>query len=85
MQDDVTAVKKSRAASPAPKASKGKDEKEVANGASPSAEKPPKVEKSTEPVKTDKVRICFACGSRGGFIVFNNMCVVSGCRVCVCT
>eukprot|EP00438_Fugacium_kawagutii_P002626 Skav201677 [mRNA] locus=scaffold641:419099:420381:+ [translate_table: standard] len=56
MQDDVTAVKKSRAASPAPKASKGKDEKEVANGTSPSAEKPPKVEKSGEPVKTDKVK-----------------------------
>eukprot|EP00438_Fugacium_kawagutii_P002627 Skav201678 [mRNA] locus=scaffold641:421424:424003:+ [translate_table: standard] len=56
MQDDVTAVKKSRAASPAPKASKERDEKEVAKGASPSAEKPPKVEKSSEPVRTDKVK-----------------------------
>ena len=64
MENDVGTVKKSRAASPAPKTSKAKEDKEVVKP-SPSAEKVPKVEKSSE-TKTDKVRatagcLCFLC------------------------
>mmetsp|Transcript_71306 Transcript_71306/g.87470 ORF Transcript_71306/g.87470 Transcript_71306/m.87470 type:complete len:146 (-) Transcript_71306:270-707(-) len=55
VEDDVSAVKKSRAASPAPKTSKGKEEKEAGKVASPSAQKASKVEKSSETVKTEKV------------------------------
>lgn len=53
MENDVGTVKKSRAASPAPKTSKANEDKEVVKP-SPSAEKVSKVEKSSE-TKTDKV------------------------------
>lgn len=50
---DVSTVKKSRAASPAPKG-KEKEGKEMM-ASSPSAEKASKVEKKPEPAKTEKV------------------------------
>ena len=59
MENDVGTVKKSRAASPAPKTSKAKEDKEVVKP-SPSAEKVPKVEKSSE-TKTDKARATAGC------------------------
>jgi len=59
MENDVGTVKKSRAASPAPKTSKAKEDKEVVKP-SPSAEKVSKVEKSSE-TKTDKERATLGC------------------------
>ena len=66
MENDVGTVKKSRAASPAPKTSKAKEDKEVVKP-SPSAEKVSKVEKSSE-TKTDKERANLGCWWR--FFVF---------------
>eukprot|EP00434_Breviolum_minutum_P000694 symbB.v1.2.000610.t1/scaffold26.1/size418576/25 len=59
---DVSTVKKSRAASPAPKG-KEKEGKEMM-ASSPSAEKASKVEKKPEPAKTEKVEKKIRFGTR---------------------